>query len=132
MMPTNRRNRARRLRGVVTAGTGTPGVDNGSSDVAPGNAAQREHRFDRSTPMRKYLIPAVVVLGLATPALADDSADIISMQAAVDVATDIGLATISHTQFAGDEWQIEGKDLSGRYIEVDVDAATGAVLNVDR
>jgi hypothetical protein len=82
--------------------------------------------------MRKYLIPAVVVLGLATPASADDSADVISMQQAVDVATDIGLATISHTQFAGDEWQIEGKDLSGRYIEVDVDAVTGAVLNVDR
>ncbi|MGH6766983.1 MAG: PepSY domain-containing protein [Bradyrhizobium sp.] len=84
--------------------------------------------------MRKYLIPAVAVaaLGLVTPALAYDTNDVISMQAALGVATDIGLVTVSHTEFAGDEWQIEGRDMSGRYMEVDVDAATGDVLNVDR
>jgi hypothetical protein len=84
--------------------------------------------------MRKYLMPiaAAVALGLATPAVAYDSGDLMSMQAALDVATDIGIVTVSHTQFAGDEWQIEGRDISGRYMEVDVDAATGAVLNVDR
>ena len=84
--------------------------------------------------MRKYLMPivATLALGLATPALAYDSGGLTSMQAALDVATDIGIVTVSHTQFAGDEWQIEGRDISGRYMEVDVDAATGAVLNVDR
>jgi hypothetical protein len=84
--------------------------------------------------MRKYLIPivATLALGLATPALAYDSGGLMSMQAALDVATDIGIVTVSHTQFAGDEWQIEGRDISGRYMEVDVDAATGEVLNVDR
>jgi hypothetical protein len=55
-----------------------------------------------------------------------------SIHAALGVATDLGLATVSHTQFAGDEWQIEGRDISGRWMEVDVDAATGEVLNVDR
>ena len=54
------------------------------------------------------------------------------MQRALDVASDMGLATISHTQFAGDEWQVEGRDISGRYMEVDVDVNTGRVLNVDR
>jgi hypothetical protein len=84
--------------------------------------------------MRKYLMPivATLALGLATPALAYDSGGLMSMQAALDVATDIGIVTVSHTQFAGDEWQIEGRDISGRYMEVDVDAATGEVLNVDR
>ena len=84
--------------------------------------------------MRKYLVPiaAAVVLGIATPAVAYDSGDLMSMQAALDVATGIGIVTVSHTEFAGDEWQIEGRDISGRYMEVDVDAATGAVLNVDR
>ena len=84
--------------------------------------------------MRKYLMPIVATLGLglATPALAYDSGGLMSMQAALDVATDIGIVTVSHTQFAGDEWQIEGRDISGRYMEVDVDAATGEVLNVDR
>jgi predicted small secreted protein len=84
--------------------------------------------------MRKYILPivAVVALGIATPAAAYDSGGLISMQIALRVATDIGLVTVSHTQFAGDEWQIEGRDMSGRYMEVDVDARTGEVLNVDR
>jgi peptidase YpeB-like protein len=84
--------------------------------------------------MRKYIMPivAVVALGIAQPAMAYDSGDLISMQEALSVATDLGLVTVSHTQFAGDEWQIEGRDMSGRYMEVDVDATTGEVLNVDR
>ena len=64
--------------------------------------------------------------------MAYDSAGYISMQRALDVASAMGLATISHTQFAGDEWQVEGRDISGRYMEVDVDVNTGEVLNVDR
>jgi hypothetical protein len=84
--------------------------------------------------MRKYILPivAVVVLGIAAPTMAYDSGGLISMQRALDVATDLGLVTVSHTQFAGDEWQIEGRDMSGRYMEVDVDTRTGEVLNVDR
>ena len=49
------------------------------------------------------------------------------MQRALDVATDLGLVTVSDTQFAGYEWQIEGRDARGRYMEVDVDATTGEV-----
>jgi hypothetical protein len=84
--------------------------------------------------MRKHMmaIVAAAALGMATPAMAYDSGDLISMEAALRVATDIGLATVSHTEFAGDEWQIEGRDYSGRYIEVGVDANTGDVLYVDR
>jgi predicted small secreted protein len=84
--------------------------------------------------MRKYIMPivAAVALGMATPAMAYDTGDLISMQQALRVATNIGLVTVAHTQFAGYEWQIEGRDISGRYMEVDVDATTGAVLNVDR
>jgi hypothetical protein len=84
--------------------------------------------------MRKFILPAIVAIGLgsAAPALAYDTGDQISMQAALDVATDIGVMTISHTEFAGDEWQIEGRDSRGRWMEVDVDARTGDVRNVDR
>ncbi|SFJ31128.1 PepSY domain-containing protein [Bradyrhizobium sp. Gha] len=84
--------------------------------------------------MRKCILPAVVAIGLGTaaPAMAYDTGDQISMQAALDVATDIGVMTISHTEFAGDEWQIEGRDRTGRWMEVDVDARTGDVRNVDR
>ncbi len=84
--------------------------------------------------MRKYLMPlaALAVIGSAAPAAAYDSGDLLSMQQALEIATDIGVVTVSDTEFAGDEWQVEGRDIAGRYIEVDVDAITGAVLNVDR
>jgi hypothetical protein len=84
--------------------------------------------------MRKFIFPAIVAVGLGTaaPAMAYDTGDQISMQAALDVATDIGVMTVSHTQFAGDEWQIEGRDRAGRWMEVDVDARTGELRNVDR
>jgi len=84
--------------------------------------------------MRKYIMPIVAVIALAsaTPAMAYDTGGVLSMQEALDVATDIGLTTISHTQFAGDKWEIQGRDRTGRYIEVAVDAATGDVLWVNR
>lgn len=84
--------------------------------------------------MRKLILPAIVAIGLgsAAPAMAYDTGDQISMQAALDVATDIGVMTVSHTNFLGDEWQIEGRDIRGRWMEVDVDARTGDVRNVDR
>jgi hypothetical protein len=84
--------------------------------------------------MRKYIIPiaAAVALGMATPALAYDAGDVVSMQDALDVASDVGLAAVSHTEFYGDKWEIEGRDRSGRWIEVAVDAGTGDVLWVNR
>ena len=84
--------------------------------------------------MRKYIMPVVaaIALGMATPAMAYDTGDLISMQEALGVATDIGLVSISHTQFAGDKWEIQGRDRAGRYMEVAVDASTGDVLWVNR
>lgn len=84
--------------------------------------------------MRKYIMPivAVIALGMATPAMAYDAGGLLSMQEALGVAEDIGLTSISHTQFAGDKWEIEGRDRSGRYMEVAVDATTGDVLWVNR
>ena len=84
--------------------------------------------------MRKYIMPilAAVALGLATPASAYDSGDFISMQHALAVATDLGLATVSHTHFLGDEWEIRGRDTAGRYMEVYVDAYSGEVRGVNR
>ncbi|MDA9399376.1 hypothetical protein [Bradyrhizobium sp. CCBAU 45389] len=84
--------------------------------------------------MRSFILPAIVAIGLgsAAPAMAYDTGDQVSMQVALDVAADIGVMTVSHTQFLGDEWQIEGRDRAGRWMEVDVDARTGEVRNVDR
>ena len=90
--------------------------------------------FDEEYPMLKFVLPTVacLALGIATPAAAYDSGRIISMQQALDVANDIGLASVSHTEFWGDKWDIEGRDRLGRYMEVAVDAGTGDVLWVNR
>jgi hypothetical protein len=84
--------------------------------------------------MRNYILTlaAVAALGMAEPAMAYDSGDVISMQDALGVATHLGLAAVSHTNFAGDEWEIEGRDVSGRWMKVDVDAYTGEIRHVDR
>ncbi|KJC35389.1 hypothetical protein UP09_29360 [Bradyrhizobium sp. LTSP885] len=84
--------------------------------------------------MRKFILPIVAVLafGAATPAMAYDSGDQMSMQAAIGVANQLGIMTVSHTEFLGDEWEIEGRDGLGRWMKVDVDAQTGEVRNVDR
>lgn len=97
--------------------------------------------------MRNSLIPALalIAIGLAAPASAADvtyiqrpvtpvyhQAATIPLQAAVDIANRIGLVSVSNTNRWGDEWQIEGYDVAGGYMEVDVDARTGAVVNVDR
>jgi hypothetical protein len=84
--------------------------------------------------MRKFILPIAMALtlGTAAPAIAYDTGDQISMQVALDVASALGVVTVSHTNFLGDEWEIEGRDRAGRWMEVDVDARTGEVRNVDR
>ncbi|WFU41602.1 PepSY domain-containing protein [Bradyrhizobium sp. CB82] len=84
--------------------------------------------------MRKFILPLVVALGVgsAAPAMAFDSGDQISMEAALDIATGLGIRTVSHTQFLGDEWEIEGRDRADRWMKVYVDASTGDVRNVER
>lgn len=97
--------------------------------------------------MRNYLIPAaaLAMIGLVTPASAADIAYVqepmarvyaqtgpIPLQAAVDIANGLGMISVSNTNKWGNEWQIEGYDVAGSYMEVDIDASTGAVVNVDR
>jgi Peptidase propeptide and YPEB domain len=88
--------------------------------------------------MRRVILPIVAALALGatapaiTPALAQDSGGQISMQVALDVATDLGVMTVSHTEFQGDQWEIEGRDGRGRWMEVYVDSRTGEVRHVDR
>ena len=97
--------------------------------------------------MRNNLIPAAVALvmiGFTVPSSAADighvqepvaeiqTAGPLPLQAAVDIANGIGLVSVSNTNKWGNEWQVEGYDVAGSYMEVDVDARTGAIVNVDR
>jgi hypothetical protein len=83
--------------------------------------------------MRKLMMATVAVaaLGLAQSAMAYEG-DPISMQIALRVATDLGLSTVSSTEFTGDQWEIQGKDTSGQYMTLYIDARTGEVRNLYR
>ena len=97
--------------------------------------------------MRTNLIPAValVMIGFTVPAAAADMGYVqrpateiytrigpLPVQAAIDIANGVGLVSVSSTDKWFNEWQIEGHDVTGRYMEVDVDARTGAIVDVDR
>jgi hypothetical protein len=101
----------------------------------------------RRTIMRDNLIPAValVMIGFTVSASAADIGYVqepatevytrvgpLPLQAAVDIANGIGLVSVSNTNKWGNQWQVEGYDVAGSYMEVDVDAGTGAIVNVDR
>ena len=83
--------------------------------------------------MRKYMmaIVAAAALGLTQSAMAYE-ADPISMQIALRVASDLGLSTVSYTELNGDQWEIQGKDTSGRFMTLYIDARTGEVRNLYR
>lgn len=94
-------------------------------------------------------VVAALAIGAAAPALAADiyaqpprAAVVVpepmvrvgplTVEEAIAVAYRIGLVNVKNTHFDGDEWEIEGRDSYGKWIEVDVDARTGEVRNVDR
>lgn len=103
------------------------------------------------TLIKTFAIPVVaaMAIGAAAPAMAADiyaqpprTAVVVpepmvrtgplTVEEAIQVAYGIGVVSVKNTHFDGDEWEIEGRDSYGKWIEVDVDARTGEVRNVDR
>lgn len=97
--------------------------------------------------MRSNLIPAIalVMIGFTIPAPAADmgyvqdpvteiytGAGPLPVEVAIDIANGVGLVSVSSAHKWFNDWQIEGYDIAGRYMEVDVDARTGAIVDVDR
>jgi Peptidase propeptide and YPEB domain len=69
--------------------------------------------------------------GPATPALADSGSGA-SLQRALFVARDFGFVGFSEIQYYDGKWELDGRDLRGKSIHIDVDALSGAVSNVNR
>lgn len=101
--------------------------------------------------LKKALLPmlAVGALSAAVPAVAADvyvrepaprvgvavpmvPAGPLGVEQAIQIAYGIGLVQVKDTHFDGDEWEIKGRDAYGKWIEVDIDARTGEIRNVDR
>jgi hypothetical protein len=97
--------------------------------------------------MRKAMLATALTIGAAAPAMAADylvrepaprvavmpaPMGPVTLQQALAIASDIGVVTVQNTHFDGDQWEIEGRDGYGKWIEVDVDGRTGEVRDVDR
>jgi hypothetical protein len=102
-----------------------------------------------STFSRKTWLPLAAVLAIAavTPAMAADyfvrepaprvavmpaPAGPVTLQEALAIAAGIGVVMVQDTHFDDDAWEIEGRDRTGKWIKVEVDAGTGEIRNVDR
>lgn len=109
----------------------------------------------RQRTLREALLPMVAVtafgvaaLGAAVPAVAADvyvrdrapraaivapvPSGPLTLEQALGIAYGIGVVQVKNSHFDGDEWEIEGRDTYGKWIEVDIDARTGEIRNVDR
>ncbi len=56
----------------------------------------------------------------------------VSVEEAIRIANQQGLVSVEKIERDDDEWEIEGRDAQGRKIEVEIDATTGEVTDVDR
>ena len=83
--------------------------------------------------MRTFLSAVAIasLIGFATPAVADFGPGG-SIHRAIEVARDAGVVGFNEIQYFDGKWEIQGRDVRGKDIHMDVDAITGAVLKIDR
>lgn len=87
-------------------------------------------------PNVRTLFPAVAVMlaglaGAPTPAHADDDCRGISRAEAIGIARTVGLVRVTEVECDDDEWEVEGRDGSGREMEVEISARTGRIKEID-
>ena len=83
--------------------------------------------------MRTFLsaIALAALVGLTTPALADFGPGG-SMHRAIETAHSVGVVGFNEIQYFDGKWEVQGRDVRGKDVHLDVDAITGAVLKIDR
>jgi uncharacterized membrane protein YkoI len=55
----------------------------------------------------------------------------ISVDQAIEIARANGMVRVTEVEFDDDEWEIEGRDYRGREMEIEIDAYTGRVKDID-
>jgi uncharacterized membrane protein YkoI len=89
--------------------------------------------------MRLTLIAAFAACAFAAPAWADHSAGhghrnhqasavAVSQERALEIAREQGVANVDEVKLDDGLWEIEGRTEQGRRIEVEINAANGAVV----
>jgi hypothetical protein len=83
--------------------------------------------------LRTFLSAVAIasLIGFAGPALADFAPGG-SIHRAVETARSFGVVGFNEIQYFDGKWEIQGRDVRGKDIHMDVDAITGAVVKIDR
>lgn len=82
--------------------------------------------------MKIAAAPILLALALATPAAAQSIIPAISMEEARLIAADAGVVTIESIEMDDDgRWEIDGRDSAGQEMDIDIDATTGRIVNLD-
>jgi uncharacterized membrane protein YkoI len=88
-------------------------------------------------PVKPHLIAIACALALsASAATAQNAPANLSTQVTAEqaraIAANNGVVRISEIELDDGKWEIEGRDQSGREIEIDIDARTGAIIKKER
>ena len=89
--------------------------------------------------MRHLLARGILLAALAAsatalplPALADRCAGPVSAEQAIGIARAAGVARVEKLECDDGLWEVEGRDATGREIEVEIDPRTGRIVKVER
>ncbi len=55
----------------------------------------------------------------------------ISRAQAIAIARSVGLVRVTEVECDDDEWEVEGRDARGRKMEVEIDARTGRIKEIE-
>lgn len=84
--------------------------------------------------MSKLLLGGALLSALlGAPGHADDTCrGVIGVQEAIAIARSVGLVHVEEVECDDDGWEVEGRDARGRDIEVEIEARTGCIKDVER
>lgn len=79
------------------------------------------------------LLAAALLIGAAAPARADDDCRgrRIGPSAAVAIAASVGLVVVKEVECDDGTWEVEGWNAFGIEMEVEIDARTGRIIEVE-
>ncbi|WP_158639220.1 PepSY domain-containing protein [Elioraea rosea] len=79
------------------------------------------------------ILIAAVLLFISSPARADDDCRgmPVTRAQAIAIAQTVGLVRVEEVDCDDDEWEVEGRSASGREMEVEIDARSGQIKEIE-
>lgn len=72
-----------------------------------------------------------MLIALTTSAAATAATEL-TIEEIIAISRDNGIESFREVERDDAHWEVEGRDVDGRQIELDIDARTGEILEIDR